>query len=72
MPGIPEPLADAKKQNLKMVIASASKNVPKILTRLGIMDKFDGIVDPAALHHGSQILKSMKKLKPLRASRLMK
>ncbi len=42
LPGIPELLADAKKQNLKMVIASASKNAPKILTRLGIMDEFDG------------------------------
>lgn len=52
LPGIPELLADAKKQNLKMVIASASKNAPKILTRLGIMDEFDGIVDPATLHHG--------------------
>ena len=52
LPGIPELLADAKKQNLKMVIASASKNAPKILTRLGIIDKFDGIVDPATLHHG--------------------
>src|SRR5699024_12362287 len=52
LPGIPELLADAKKQNLKMVIASASKNAPKILTRLGIMDEFDGLVDPATLHHG--------------------
>ena len=52
LPGIPELLADAKKQNLKMVIASASKNAPKILTRLGIMDEFDGIVDPATLNHG--------------------
>ncbi len=45
LPGIPELLSDAKKQNLKMVIASASKNAPKILTKLGIMD-------PATLHHG--------------------
>ncbi len=52
LPGIPELLSDAKKQNLKMVIASASKNAPKILTKLGIMDEFDGIVDPATLHHG--------------------
>lgn len=52
LPGIPELLADAKKQNLKMVIASASKNAPKILSRLNIMDEFDGIVDPATLKHG--------------------
>lgn len=52
LPGISELLKDAKSQNLKMVIASASKNAPKILTRLGIMDQFDGIVDPATLEHG--------------------
>ena len=52
LPGIPELLSDAKKQNLKMIIASASKNAPKILTKLGIMDEFDGIVDPAPLHRG--------------------
>ncbi|WP_251717179.1 beta-phosphoglucomutase [Lactobacillus agrestimuris] len=52
LPGIPELLKDAKAQKLKMVIASASKNAPKILTRLGIMDEFDGIVDPATLSKG--------------------
>lgn len=52
LPGIPELLADAKKQNLKMDIASASKNAPRILKKLGIMDEFDGIVDPNTLHHG--------------------
>lgn len=52
LPGILELLADAKKQNLKMDIASASKNAPRILKKLGIMDKFDGIVDPNTLHHG--------------------
>ena len=52
LPGIPELLKDAKAQNLKMVIASASKNAPKILTRLGIMDEFDGIVDPSTLSKG--------------------
>lgn len=52
LPGISKFLVDAKKQNLKMIIASASKNAPRILTRLGIMDEFDGIVDPATLHNG--------------------
>ena len=52
LPGIPELLKDAKAQKLKMVIASASKNAPKILTRLGIMDEFDGIVDPSTLSKG--------------------
>lgn len=52
LPGISKFLVDAKKQNLKMITASASKNAPRILTRLGIMDEFDGIVDPATLHNG--------------------
>ncbi|MBP2058249.1 beta-phosphoglucomutase [Lactobacillus colini] len=52
LPGIPELLAAAKRHNLKIVIASASKNAPKILRRLGIIDEFDGIVDPATLKHG--------------------
>lgn len=61
LPGIPELLRDAKESNLKMVIASASKNAPKILTKLGIIGQFDGIVDPASLHRGSPIQKFMKK-----------
>lgn len=52
LPGIPKLLEDAKKQNLKMVIASASKNAPRILKNLKITDEFDGIVDPSTLHHG--------------------
>ena len=52
LPGIPELLADAKAQGLKMAIASASKNAPKILNKLGIMAQFDAIVDPASLSKG--------------------
>ena len=52
LPGIPELLADAKAQGLKMAIASASKNAPKILNKLGIMGEFDAIVDPASLSKG--------------------
>ena len=52
LPGIMQLLDDAKAQGLKMVIASASKNAPTILNRLGIMDRFDGIVDPATLSKG--------------------
>ncbi|GFZ26436.1 beta-phosphoglucomutase [Lactobacillus corticis] len=52
LPGIPQLLADAKQDGLKLVIASASKNAPKILTKLGIIGEFDGIVDPASLHKG--------------------
>lgn len=52
LPGIPQLLKDAKAQNLKMAIASASKNAPTILNKLGIMDEFYGIVDPSTLHRG--------------------
>ena len=52
LPEISELLTEAKKSNLKLVIASASKNAPEILNRLCIMDKFDGIVDPTTLQHG--------------------
>lgn len=51
-PGIPELLQEAKEQKLKMVIASSSKNAPTILKKLDIFNKFDGIVNPAELHHG--------------------
>lgn len=52
LPGILQLLKDAKRQGLKMAIASASKNAPTILKKLEIMDEFDAIVDPATLHHG--------------------
>ena len=72
--GIPELLSDAKKQNLKMVIASASKNAPKILTKLGIMDEFDGFVDPATLHRGKpdpEIYEKAQKLLGLNADEVI-
>lgn len=74
LPGISELLKDAKAQNLKMVIASASKNAPKILNRLGIMDEFDGIVDPATLHHGKpdpEIYKKAQKIAGLKADEVI-
>ncbi|WEV36910.1 beta-phosphoglucomutase [Lactobacillus sp. ESL0677] len=52
LPGIFELLRDAQDAGLKMCIASASKNAPKILNKLGIADQFDDIVDPATLHRG--------------------
>ncbi|MBP2057325.1 beta-phosphoglucomutase [Lactobacillus colini] len=52
LPGIMDLLNDAKERGLSLAIASASKNAPIILTKLGIMDEFDAIVDPATLHHG--------------------
>ncbi len=52
LPGITALLADAKKAGLKMCIASASKNAPKILSKLGIASQFDQIVNPALLERG--------------------
>lgn len=52
LPGIIPLLKAAKAEHLKISLASASKNAPMILTRLGLTDYFDQIVDPATLHHG--------------------
>ena len=51
LPGITELLADAKNAGLTC-IASASKNAPKILSKLGIASQFDQIVNPALLKRG--------------------
>lgn len=52
LPGIMELLQDAEKANLKMCIASASHNAPKILNKLGIANRFEQIVNPATIRHG--------------------
>lgn len=45
LPGITEFVSDIRASGLKTGIASASKNAIAVLTRLGIMDQFDVIVD---------------------------
>lgn len=52
LPGIKEFLDEAKAGGYEMSIASASKNAPTILEKLGIIDYFKGIVDPATLSKG--------------------
>ncbi|WP_313469241.1 beta-phosphoglucomutase [Carnobacterium sp.] len=52
LPGITELLMDLKKAEMKLALASASKNGPVILERLGIADVFDAVIDPATLLHG--------------------
>lgn len=52
LPGISELLENAKAAGIKLGIASASKNAPLILERLGITKMFDTIVDPATLSAG--------------------
>ncbi|MGO3590500.1 beta-phosphoglucomutase [Leuconostoc falkenbergense] len=52
LPGMTEFLAKIKREGYVASVASASKNAPTILKKLGIMADFVGIVDPATLSHG--------------------
>ncbi|KAF9404810.1 hypothetical protein HW555_014159 [Spodoptera exigua] len=52
LPGISELLDKLKQQNIKIGLASASKNAPTILAHLGLSETFDTIVDPATLKKG--------------------
>lgn len=52
LPGILPLLEALKENNIKMAIASASKNAPMILEKLGIIPYFDTIVDPSSIANG--------------------
>lgn len=52
LPGMKDFLDELKKGGYRIVLASASKNAPKVLKYLQITDYFEGIVDPAKLTHG--------------------
>lgn len=52
LPGVKDFLLAAKEKNIPCAIASASKNAPLILKKLGVNDYFDAIVDPATLAKG--------------------
>lgn len=52
LPGVKAFLDEAKAKNIPCAIASASKNAPFILDKLGVMQDFDTIVDPATLKKG--------------------
>ena len=45
LPGVKAFLLEAKDKNMPCAIASASKNAPFILEKLGVIDLFDAIVD---------------------------
>lgn len=51
-PGIKELLDRLKKENIKIGLASASKNGPKILESLQITEYFDVVIDPAEIKNG--------------------
>lgn len=52
LPGIPRFLKELKGAGMSLALASASKNGPIIIEKLGIADEFDTIVDPAGLKKG--------------------
>lgn len=51
-PGIKELIMELRKNNIKVVLASASKNAPIILKALKITELFDHIVDPDSVANG--------------------
>ncbi|ARV46471.1 beta-phosphoglucomutase [Bacillus inaquosorum] len=52
LPGIGRLLCELKGENIKIGLASSSRNAPEILKRLEIIDDFHAIVDPTALANG--------------------
>lgn len=51
-PGILELLQQLQQQEIKISLASASKNGPFLLEKMKLMDYFDGIADPAKVAKG--------------------
>ncbi len=47
LPGIAQLFADLKKNDIKIAIASASKNAPNILEKIGLLSAVDTIANPA-------------------------
>lgn len=52
LPGIDDLLSNLHVENIKVALASASHNGPRILTQLGIENQFDAVVDPAKIANG--------------------
>lgn len=52
LPGIADLISDFKQAGLKLGLASASKNGPIILDKLGLADAFDAIADPSKVAQG--------------------
>ena len=52
LPGAREALESVRAAGMKIALASASKNGPMIIERLGVAELFDTIVDPALLKNG--------------------
>lgn len=52
LPGINDLINQLEEHDIKLSLASASKNAPFILKKLGLFNRFDAIVDPAKIKHG--------------------
>ena len=52
LPGITRLIAELKEHGIKLSIASASKNAPAILEKLGLLNEFDAIADPSKVANG--------------------
>ncbi|MBS4462146.1 beta-phosphoglucomutase [Aerococcaceae bacterium zg-B36] len=52
LPGISELLGELKNHGVKLALASASKNGPIILEKLGLSNQFDAIADPSKVANG--------------------
>lgn len=52
LPGISKLLTDLKANGVKLAVASASKNAPFILEKLGLAHIFDAVADPAKVKAG--------------------
>lgn len=52
LPGISNLIKELREKNIKLALASASKNAPLILDKLGLIDSFNAIVDPSLLKAG--------------------
>jgi alpha,alpha-trehalose phosphorylase len=52
LPGARDALEAARRAQLKLALASSSRNAPFLIERLGIAELFDHIVDAAAVRHG--------------------
>ena len=49
--GVPAMLAKCRKQNLKVALASSSKNAPRVIELLGVANLFDTMVDGTMITH---------------------
>lgn len=49
LPGIPEFLEEIRACNIKTALASASKNAPDVLERLGLAESFDYVADACSI-----------------------